>query len=355
MAPNPTWANKESGITFLSEIVQTPDYDTGDEILFIDDNPQAKNIIRLLLAKLQSHKIMTLGLNSKRGFTLHKPLKPFKTPETEFKKINPTKYRIRVHKVSESFPLLFNETHHVQWKAYLVPFKTEAFSRKSIPVKKLLGTYKILRGNKESQATRAELEEYMAKGWVTEIGDGLQKSNDPYYFFTKFLPHTPRHEMFNIDYISKNFAGTIQNDNLPKGNPWDTWFSGQMIFGCGNKTLVNKKLCFASTVGSWETVKSSNPDTLQWPDLLHWKANSLVNSWWFDFTLLKELSKHSEYKSLFKQNSDGSIDFEVVIEYWPQRIQYFGWGLTTLTLVGCFLLIFLRSILRRLKPLALDI
>jgi len=40
-------------------------------------------------------------------------------PLVEFKEINPTKYRIRIHQASRAFPLVFSESFHEEWKIYL--------------------------------------------------------------------------------------------------------------------------------------------------------------------------------------------------------------------------------------------
>ncbi|MCX6781632.1 MAG: alpha-(1-_3)-arabinofuranosyltransferase family protein [Candidatus Magasanikbacteria bacterium] len=46
---------------------------------------------------------------------------PIKTPQLEYKQINPTKYIVNVHGASESFPLIFSESFHPGWKIYIQP------------------------------------------------------------------------------------------------------------------------------------------------------------------------------------------------------------------------------------------
>lgn len=121
--------------------------------------------------------------------------------------------------------------------------------------------YNIIDGNEEDQATKEELSGFIGKGWITTLGDK------------------------KIDFISKNFADTIQNDNLPDGNFWETW--------------------------SLNTV-------YQIPEENHQQVNVFANSWWV------ETDKMCQINSLCYKNPDGSYDFEIVAEYWPQRVFYFG-------------------------------
>jgi hypothetical protein len=44
-----------------------------------------------------------------------------KTPQLEYKQINPTKYIVNVKGASESFPLIFSESFHPGWKIYIQP------------------------------------------------------------------------------------------------------------------------------------------------------------------------------------------------------------------------------------------
>jgi len=46
---------------------------------------------------------------------------PIKTPQLEYKQINPTKYLVNVQGATESFPLIFSESFHAGWKVYVEP------------------------------------------------------------------------------------------------------------------------------------------------------------------------------------------------------------------------------------------
>jgi hypothetical protein len=111
----------------------------------------------------------------------------------------------------------------------------------------------------------------------------------------------------NIDFGSKNFQGTIQNDNLPDGHFWETWLQ---------KPIENNQN--------------------------HLMANGYANSWVIDTNAIcgvdsgRSLSAE-EAGGNFKciKNPDGSYDFEMVVEFWPQRLFYVGLGISGLTLLGC--------------------
>lgn len=60
----------------------------------------------------------------------------------------------------------------------------------------------------------------------------------------------------------------------------------------------------------------------------HFLANGYANSWFVD---LGEVKKSGNYV----ENPDGSIDFELIVEFWPQRLFYLGLMISGLTLLGC--------------------
>jgi hypothetical protein len=108
-------------------------------------------------------------------------------------------------------------------------------------------------------------------------------------------------EKYNVDFISKNYQGTIQNDNLPNGNFRETWFK---------KPLSKEN---------------------------HLMANGYANSWIIDTNKVCEAQseKLPSDNSFCTKNSDGSYDFEIVVEFWPQRLYYLGLIISGTTLVLC--------------------
>jgi hypothetical protein len=188
-----------------------------------------------------------------------------KLPVLEFKKVNPTKYRIMVHQAQGEFPLVFNESFHNEWKIYLG-------DKEKININKnQLNNYKILDGNSEDQANKEEITNYMDNDWISILGNS---------------------------FISKNFQDTIQNDNLPSDNFYETWFKAPID-------------------------NNSN----------HLIANSYANSWTIDTDKICQANIDKCVK-----NPDGSYDFEIIVEFWPQRLFYIGATISIATLFGCIII-----------------
>lgn len=223
------------------------------------------------------------------------------TPTLEFKKINPTKYRVRLHGAQGTFPLVFSESFHDGWKAYVNQNATVKNQKNNLKAKS--GAYNTLDGNERDQASKDELREYIEKGWVTELGDPNQKSGIFGGAGEKTIEHKKWEdnkekldyvEKYTIDFISKNFHGTIQNDNLPRGKFWETWFRESL------------------------------------PEENHLMVNGYANSWVIDANDLC-----AQNKDFCVKNADGTYDMELVLEFWPQRLFYVGAFVSGLTLVGC--------------------
>lgn len=88
--------------------------------------------------------------------------------------------------------------------------------------------------------------------------------------------------------------GTIQNDSLPAGPVNETWFKKPII-----------------------------------DDTNHHMVNGYANSWIID------VNKICNDGLKCVRNADGSYDFELVIEFWPQRLYYLGLTVSLTTLLSC--------------------
>lgn len=214
----------------------------------------------------------------------------------EFKRVNPIKYRVRIHKAGKVFPLVFSESFNNNWKVYVSDLSKNIFVQKTD-----IESYKILDGNSQDQANEDELVEFIDNGFVTDLGNGKERE----IIHKKWNTNSQKEEVsyiekYKIDFISKNFNGTIQNDNLPDGKIWDTWFQDPIV---EDKHLI---------------------------------ANGYANSWVID---VNEFCVESE-KCI--KNDDGTYDAELIVEFWPQRLFYFGLIISVTTLLGCigFLIIF---------------
>lgn len=234
----------EASAGSLLDIVSAPDYKIRSVIFFKNQN---------------KGKLENLEFNASNNQIL------------EFKKISPVKYRIRAHNAEGRFPLVFSESFHDGWKTYLA--KPEVKSED-------LENYKILDVNEGDRATKEELEEYIKNGWVSKISS---------YF------------------ISKNFQGTIQNDNLSKGKIWETWFK---------KPLSEEN---------------------------HLMANGYANSWVINVDEVCKIES-GKLESICVKNSDGSYDFELIVEFWPQRLFYLGFFISSVVLLVIVGFIFIKKV-----------
>ncbi len=149
----------------------------------------------------------------------------------EYRMINPTKYRVRVHSAQGTVPLVLSENFHEAWKVYL---------------------------------------------------------------------SSPDNLKFKISNFKLNppIQGTIQNDSLPAGPIYETWF----------KKPISE-------------------------DKNHLMVNGYANSWLIDSNRLCHPELVSGSKCI--QNPDGSYDFELVIEFWQQRLYYLGLAISIVTFIGC--------------------
>ncbi len=234
--------------------------------------------------KISQEKVL---MKNEKIIKLHISADNIKTPILEFKKINPTKYRVRVHEAAEDFPLIFSETFHQGWKLYVSEgFKADITKLGTVSSDPSPGT------SNPNQATLEEVKKFIANGWISTVGQKGSKSqngNDK----VNSKNNTP----FLAKFISKNVRDTIQNDNIPDGSIYETWFEKHLS------------------------------------DNFHWKVNGFANSWWIK---LDDIKKTGNYL----KGDDGSIDFELIIDFWPQRLLYAGYFISGSTVLTCLLLLF---------------
>ena len=225
-------------------------------------------------------------------------------PVLEFKKINSTKYRVVVHGATGEFSLVLSESYHAGWKTYLSKLEPESSVQ--------ISNYKVLDGNAEDQANEGELRDFIDKGWVSTLGDGKGKEIKHLKWFDN-KERLDYVEKFNINFISKDFQNTIQNDNLRNGSIFETFFK---------KTI---------------------------DDNSHYQVDTYSNAWTIDTNkicgLNSSLNKISATKCI--QNLDGSYDFEIVLEFWPQRLFYLGLIISGTTLTSLLAFVFVNSIRRK--------
>ncbi len=108
-------------------------------------------------------------------------------------------------------------------------------------------------------------------------------------------------------FISKDINGTVQNNNIPDGHIL--------------QTLFEKPL----------------------PAKYHFVADGYSNSWWINLNYIKKLGPQ-----YYKINKNGSINFELIIDYWPQRLLYIGIIISGLTVI-LFVLYLIYDALKKRK------
>jgi len=212
----------------------------------------------------------------------------------EYKKINPVKYRIFVHSVRGIFPLVFSESFHPGWKTYINKISPNRTKTGEIDVN-ILSQYKILDGNQDDQADKESLMGFIDSKLITTLGNGKEKQIK-HLKWEAGKERLDYIEKYNIGFISKNFQGTIQNDNLSSGPFWETWFPNRVV---------------------------------QIPEENHLMVNGYANSWVLD------ADKLCGTNSFCTKNPDGTYNMELIVEFWPQRLFYIGAGISGTALIFC--------------------
>jgi hypothetical protein len=153
----------------------------------------------------------------------------------EYRKLSPTKYRIRIHRARGDTPLIFGESYSRGWRLYPIPNAHQVQDNEaSVPI-----GYKVAPGNERYQANTVEAVEFSAQGWISETGGR---------------------------FISKRFFGAIQNDNLPDGSLIEKWYSDHVpeerhikVNGYANGWLIDVEqlcsdpnACYQNDDGSYE-------------------------------------------------------------------------------------------------------
>jgi hypothetical protein len=233
----------------LPEILSFPSYPVRTAVYFSDQNEKYQLVYDKTAALADS-------INKEKQES---------SPAIEYKKINPTKYRVVIHRAQKEFPLVFSENFHDDWKMYLIKDRKEEL----VPIN--VSDYRISEGRADDQATAGEIRDFLVKGDISSLGD-----------------------LGKIDFISKNFQGTIQNDNLPDGHFYETWLQKPVD---GNKN--------------------------------HLIANGYANSWYIDPAAI------CQDNAKCVKNADGSYDLELAVEFQPQRLFYIGLFVSGAALLGC--------------------
>ncbi len=196
----------------------------------------------------------------------------------EFRKINPTKYLVVIHKAEKNIKLVLNENYHPGWKIY-----ANKLSRAD-NLQKQLEAYKIILGNEYYQADKSELKSFLGDNLISDLGS-------PYTF-------TP--DAHEVNFVSKLIRGSIQNDNLQAPSILSTLLTPPIV-----------------------------------PEENHLISETVNNTWTIDTDILCQQSPKSCVK-----NTDDTYEISLTVEFWPQRLFYLGLFISGTTLLGCLIFAF---------------
>ncbi|OGG99879.1 MAG: hypothetical protein A2600_07890 [Candidatus Lambdaproteobacteria bacterium RIFOXYD1_FULL_56_27] len=194
-------------------------------------------------------------------------------PVLEFVRHSSSTYYLRVHGAKQSFPLVFLASYHHHWKVYFRPRTAQR------PPELQKEEYKVLEGNQVGQANWKELQAMLAKGWVSDLGD-LSPKQRPLYDYRQGEVEK-RTEDYQVDFISKPFYNSLQNNNL--------------------------------TPPAWYSLIGAQP----WFGESHGKYGEFGNFWWIDLEALKKAG-------LLEGTPEAGYEFDLVLEFLPQRYYFLG-------------------------------
>jgi hypothetical protein len=80
----------------------------------------------------------------------------------------------------------------------------------------------VLQGNEQTQASTETLSAYMKNGWISTLGDSKTKEK-VHIGYKEDMEYVESREPYTVGYISKEYYGTIQNNNLPDGGWFEPW------------------------------------------------------------------------------------------------------------------------------------
>lgn len=193
-------------------------------------------------------------------------------PTVEFRKLDSTLYRVRIHNVREPFTLVFNETHNIHWRLALANSAQPGIQSLALSANP---------DKSDGAARRSEVDAYLASGWLTLPASTAAKG-------------LGAAENRSLGFVSAKNGGSIQNDNLPA---------------------------------------SAFLDVLKMPSVAegsHTIANGFANGWTLDPSMV------CKAPNACVREADGKLTMDMVIEFVPQRVFYIGGAVTLTTLFLLF-------------------
>ncbi len=198
-----------------------------------------------------------------------------KPPLIEFKKISPTKYRVILKNVEgENVSLLrFAQKYDRNWKIY--PSKNMSALDKNCFEPVTEKRYPITEVDFTDQATLSELNNFQSNYCL----GGIKATGQ-------------------IEFVSKNFKNSIQNNNSPDGGLFETFFNDPL------------------------------PEIFHTPTL---SAPNKFNGWLIDIPHIR-----SNFPDAMTKNKNGTFDVELVIEFSLQRMFLIGSFISGFGIISLF-------------------
>lgn len=145
----------------------------------------------------------------------------------------------------------------------------------------IIDNYNILANNESTQVKLNNLFSYIENGYISSVYNNGMKTKD-------------------IDFISKIKFRTIQNENLSNGS-----------------------------------IIEQGTDTTKF--LKHFKMDKYFNGWLVTSEKIKK-----DFPNLIKVNEDDSFDFELIIEFFPQKVFYYSLFTTIFAFIFTIFLVILK-------------
>lgn len=305
----------------LPDVVGLPGYRPGQVLVAAGDDPGFLALLTRVLGPIEDRSLLLDRASGSRALLFTGAWRD--PPDLEFRRISPTACRVRLRGVRQGFPLVFLETFHRGWKAYVTPLDGDWTPDAAT----LAAAYRVFPGNEADQADPAELTGYLGRGLVTTLGNGKEKVRTALEYGPGGRTVARREERFTVDFVGKRFLTSLQNDNLPGTSPWGAWSAGGF-------EPAGPGADFDPLAGNaWTAPGADRGIPLAWPELLHWQADSYANAWWIDPAVLDGLGAARERYA--RPSPAGGLDMELLIEFRPQRFYLLGLAASALTVGVC--------------------
>jgi len=316
----------------LAEEVLLPDYDPGTVYLRAGRDPVFLEFVASMLGDGPAVTRLLADRTSERKLAVVRPKTKLDAPTVEFRRLGPTAVRVRVHGAKAGFPLVFQETFHAGWKALLVPRTAGQLTGQGRDMAALAAAYRPFPIQGADQAAPAQLADYLAKGLVTTLGAGADKTRAGFLYGQGGRVTGETTTRFAVDYVSPLVAGSIQNDNLPDAGLTEAFFPAGFV------PATDQAATKPQDPSGWIAPRAGGLTAL--PDALHVEAYGFANAWWLPPGLVRLLPEAlGDRPGYFATRPDGGMDFEMLLSFAPQTSYLIGLMVSAAAYAACLAVI----------------